>query len=264
MNLGAILLVCAALAVDRPEIIAHRGESADAPENTLAAFNLAWERKVKAVELDVHLTKDGRLAVIHDADTKRTAGTSRLVRESNWSELKDLDVGRWKNEKFAGEKMATLEDALATIPAGARCFIEVKVGPESVPALVKAIESCGKSPEQLVVISFYADTVAETKKRLPHIKAYYLSGFKKDKATGEVSPSVEELIKKAKELGADGLDVAFSGPIDEAFVRRVKDAKLELYVWTVNDAAVARRLAKLGVDGITTDKAAWLRDELRK
>jgi glycerophosphoryl diester phosphodiesterase len=72
------------------------------------------------------------------------------------------------------------------------------------------------------------------------------------------------LIKQAGEINADGLDLAFRGPIDEEFVRQVRQAKLELYVWTVNDADVARDLVKLGVDGITTDKAAWLREELAK
>src|SRR6187399_1261740 len=108
------------------ELIAHRGESADAPENTLAAFRLAWERKVPAIELDVHLTKDGRLAVCHDFDTKRCAGVACKIRESLWDELKDLDVGQRFNPKFTGEKLPLLDDVLATIPDGARCFIEIK------------------------------------------------------------------------------------------------------------------------------------------
>ena len=77
MNSVWIAIVMATLAAEPVEFIAHRGESADAPENTLAAFRLAWERKVSAIELDVHLTKDGRLAVCHDFDTKRTTGVMR-------------------------------------------------------------------------------------------------------------------------------------------------------------------------------------------
>lgn len=245
------------------ELIAHRGESADAPENTLAAFRLAWERKVPAIELDVHLTKDGRLAVIHNFDTKAVTGVDRLIRDSAWVELKDLDAGRLKNPKFTGEKIPLLEDALATIPAGARCFIEVKVGPEAIPALVKAVEGCDKKPEQLVVISFNAATVAEAKRQLPQLKAYILSSFKQN-GSGKWSPTAEQLIKQAQDIKADGLDLAWRGPWDEEFVRKIRTAKLELYVWTVNDVDIARDFVKLGIDGITTDKPAWLREQLQK
>jgi glycerophosphoryl diester phosphodiesterase len=256
------LMLALSLVAAGPELIAHRGESADAPENTLAAFRLAWERKVPAIELDVHLTRDGRLAVCHDFDTKRCAGVACKIRESLWDELKDLDVGQRFNPKFTGEKLPLLDDALATIPAGARCFIEVKCGPEAVPALAKVVDACGKKPEQLAIISFNAEVVAEAKRKLPQLKAYYLSSFKNSGTRW--SPTAEQLIKQAKEIKADGLDLAFRGPLDEEFARKVRQAKLELYVWTVNDADVARDLVKLGVDGITTDKAAWLREELSK
>ncbi|MDG3006769.1 glycerophosphodiester phosphodiesterase [Paludisphaera mucosa] len=246
------------------EIVAHRGESADAPENTMAAFKLAWSRKVEAIELDVHLSRDGVLVVSHDGDTKRTTGVAKEIKESAWSDLKGLDAGRWKNPKFAGEPLPTLDEALATIPDGARCFIEVKTGPEAVPALVEAVRRSGKKPAQTAVISFHADTVAEAKKRLPELKAYYLASFKRDPKTNVVSPTVDELISKAKELNADGLDLDFKGPIDRAFVDRVKSAGLALYVWTVDDPAIARRLIEAGVDGITTNKAEWLKGQLRR
>ncbi|MGE0755537.1 MAG: glycerophosphodiester phosphodiesterase [Pirellulaceae bacterium] len=252
-------------AVETPvEVIAHRGESADAPENTMAAFRLAWERQVDGFELDVHLTEDGQLAVLHDADTKRTAGQKKVVKQTPWAELRDLDVGRWKDERFTGERIPLLADVLRQIPAGIRCFVEVKVGPEAIPALVEAVRTSGKPPEQLVVISFHAETVAEAKRRLPELKAYYLSSFKRNAETGEVRPTVDALIAEAKRIRADGLNVSFEGPIDAEFVRRVKDAGLKFYVWTVDDEQVAKRLAGLGVDGITTNKAAWLRNALSR
>lgn len=261
------LMVCAVVAIaadaSRVEIIAHRGESADAPENTLAAFRLAWERKVDAIELDVHLTADDQLVVCHDYNTKRTTGVDRELRKHPWSDLQGLDAGKWKGEKFVGEPLPHLDDALATIPAGSRCFVEVKVGPEAIPPLVKAVAKSGKKPSQLAIISFNADTIAAAKQQLPHIKAYFLTSFKRDRATGEWTPNAEQLIAQAKKLGADGVDVAFNGPLDEAFVRQLKEAKLELYVWTVNDAEVAQRLAALGVDGITTDRGQWLTEILR-
>ncbi|HEU5117468.1 MAG TPA: glycerophosphodiester phosphodiesterase [Isosphaeraceae bacterium] len=244
------------------EIIAHRGESADAPENTLSAFRLAWEREVPAIELDVHLTRDDALIVSHDGDTKRTTGESKSIKDSTLAELQSLDAGLWKGERWKGEPMPTLEQALATIPKGARCFIEVKVGDEAIPALVKAIQKSGKSPDQLTVISFHADAVAEAKRRLPDIPAYYLASFKRDKETGAWQPSLDALIDKAHDLHADGLDLSHNGPIDAEFVQKVHAAGLKLYVWTVDDADKARKLAEMGVDGITTNHGGQMKEWL--
>jgi glycerophosphoryl diester phosphodiesterase len=240
------------------EWIAHRGESADAPENTMAAFQLAWERGVQAIELDVHLSRDGILVVSHDADTKRTAGVERSIQESNAKDLCTLDVGRWKDPRWEGQRIPLLREALSTIPEDGRCFIEVKVGPEAIPALVDEIRSCRKRPDQLAIISFNAETIAEAKKALPHIKAYYLASFKQTEDKKGWTPSVDSLIEKAKEIHADGLDLSSKGPIDHDFVRKVKGEGLAVYVWTVDDPDEARRLIQAGVDGITSNRAAWM------
>lgn len=259
LTVGAIMGLLGAKDV---EWISHRGESADAPENTMAAFRLAWERKIPAIELDVHLTKDGVLIVSHDANTRRTTGTAKVIKESTYEELKSLDAGKWKDPRWAGETMPTLEQALATIPEGARCFIEIKVGAEAIPALVEAVRKSGKKAEQLAVISFQADAVAESKRKLPEIKAFYLSGFRQGAKAGEWQPSIDDLIAKAKEIGADGLDLAYKGPLDRATVEQIKAAGLGVYAWTVDDPAEARRLIEAGVDGITTNKAAWMQEQL--
>src|SRR5690606_33236014 len=171
------------------ELTAHRGESYDAPENTMAALRLAWERNVPSVELDVHLTKDGRLILSHDANTKRTTGVDKLVKESQVEELQALDAGSWKGQRWAGERMPTLEEALTEVQAGTRAFIEVKVGPEAIPALVKAVRESGKAGEQLVVISCNIDTIAEPKRQLPELKVDYLPRVKEEEATGARTPT---------------------------------------------------------------------------
>jgi glycerophosphoryl diester phosphodiesterase len=245
------------------EFIAHRGESIDAPENTMAAFLLAWERGVPTIELDVHLTSEGRLILSHDANTRRTTGVEMVIRESSVEELQRLDAGSWKGERWAGERMPLLEDVLAAVPEQGRVFIEIKEGPEAVPALVEAVRASGKRPDQLVVISFNAETIAETKRRLPELEAFYLSSFRRPEGSSEWTPGVDELIETAKRIGADGLNLSHAGPVDAEFARRVRDAGLGMYVWTVNDTDVARRMVRLGVDGITTDRPASLREELR-
>src|SRR6478609_1034971 len=109
----------------RPLLIAHRGESHLAPENTLAAFRLAWSLGDDAIELDVHLTRDGQVVVCHDDDTSRTTGgrTKRVVRDSAAGELRALDVGAWKGPQYAGERMPLLEEVLSILPAGKRAFV---------------------------------------------------------------------------------------------------------------------------------------------
>jgi glycerophosphoryl diester phosphodiesterase len=241
------------------EWIAHRGESADAPENTLAAFKLAWDRNVLAIELDVHLASDGSLVVIHDADAERTTGVSRLIKDSTSDELTSLDAGTWKAPRYSAEHLPLLGEVLATIPGAGRCFIEVKVGPEAIPWLVDVVRASGKKPEQIVIIAFDPETVAEAKRKLPELKAYFLAHPKRDEA-GEWKPGVATLIAKAKELGADGLGLC-APAVDAEWVKQIKGAGLGLHVWTVDNPAEARRLIDAGVDGITSNKPSWLRDQ---
>lgn len=254
------LLLC--LAADPSvEFVAHRGESYDAPENTLAAFRLAWERDVSTIELDVHLTKDGQLIVCHDPNTKKTTGLDKGIKDSTLAELRTLDAGKWRGKQFAGEKLPTLAEALATIPERGRCFIELKTGSEAVPELVKVVAASGKRAEQLAIISFNAESLAEAKRKLPQHPAYWIVSVKKDKATGVLAPTVEELIARAKAINADGLDL--SVPPTPDYVEPIKAAGLKLFVWTINDVAIARKFVELGVDGITTDRAAWLKEQLQ-
>ena len=94
------------------DIIAHRGASHDAPENTLASVRLGWAQEADAVEVDVRQSRDGHIVVIHDAHTRRTARVKRLVRAQTLDELRALDVGRWKHPRYAGEKVPTLAETI--------------------------------------------------------------------------------------------------------------------------------------------------------
>lgn len=255
-----VLAGSASGAEPKVEIVAHRGASQDAPENTVAAIELAWKQGADASEFDVYLTKDGKIAAIHDADTKRTAGDSLRVAESTLADLQKLDVGKWKGAAFAGERIPSLAEMLATVPEGKRVFIEVKCGPEIVPELVRVLKVAGLKPEQTAVIAFDAEVIAATKKARPDLKAYWLASLTPKK--GQKPPTAAGLIARAKEVNADGLDLEAAERLDEAFAREIRDAGMKLYVWTVNDVAVAKRMIRCGVDGITTDRPAALRKEL--
>jgi len=250
-------------AADRPvEIIGHRGASHDAPENTVAAIKLAWKQNADGSEFDIFLTKDGKIVVCHDKDTKRTAGVSRLIPDTSFDDLRKLDVGTWKGAAFAGEKLPTLDEMLATVPEGKLAFIEVKCGPEVVPELDRILKASKLKPAQTPVIAFNAEVIAAMKKARPDVPAYWLVSLGQKK--GVKLPTAAELITKAKAIKADGLDLSASDVLDDSFAKAIRDAGLRLYVWTVNDPDIAKRMVRIGVDGITTDRPSWLREHLAK
>jgi glycerophosphoryl diester phosphodiesterase len=114
------------------------------------------------------------------------------------------------------------------------------------------------------VISFQADAVESAKKALPDIPAYYLASFKQDKETKKWTPTIEEIIATAKRIKADGVDLGYKGPVDKSLAKKVRDAGLGLYFWTVDEEPAARKLVELGADGITTNKGKWLGEVLSK
>jgi glycerophosphoryl diester phosphodiesterase len=243
------------------EIIAHRGASFDAPENTLAALRLGWAQGADAVEFDVRLSRDGRLVLHHDETTGRTAGVDRAVAEQAFAELRTLDVGRWKGPAFAGERIPTLAEALATVPAGKRAFIEVKTGPDTIAEIGRVIGATGLAPEQTVIISFSADVVAAARRELPDRPAYWVADVRPDRV--DRPRSVDELIAVAHSCRSDALDLSADPAIDPEFVRAANAAGLPVYVWTVNDLGLARQMIDGGVSGIATDRPGWLRECLR-
>ena len=247
----------------RMEIIGHRGASHDAPENTLASFKLGWAQQADAVELDILMSKDGRIVVIHDKDTKRVSGVDRPVADQTLAELRSLDAGRWKDAKWAGEKLPLLGEVLATIPDGKRLYIEVKCGAEVIPELVRELREAGKKPGQTAIIGFSAPVMAAAKQALPELQVYWIVNIKPDPKATKPPLTVDELIETAKKLKVDGLDLSICDTIDKPFVDRVTKAGLKLVVWTVNDPEVARAMLDAGVQGLTTDRPGWMREQLQ-
>ncbi len=236
------------------KVIAHRGASDLAPENTLASVELAWRLGADAVEVDVRLTRDGRIVVIHDETTDRTAGRHLEVAATDAPQLRLLDVGRHKHPRFAGERIPYLEELLQTVPPGRQLFVEIKCGPEILPPLVETIAGSGKR-SQVVIIGFSLVTVRAAKAALPDVPAYWLC----DKRV--LSSYERALAEQASVCGLDGLDVHWTG-LTRRFIRAAKAAGLRLYVWTVDDPAQALRLMVMGIDGITTNRPGRLRSRM--
>ncbi|MDC0936880.1 glycerophosphodiester phosphodiesterase [Pirellulales bacterium] len=263
---AASWLICASLvpSAQGQLIVAHRGASADAPENTLSAFRLAWEQGADAIEGDFHLTADGQVACIHDKTTERTAGDSLQVSESSLDELRKLDAGSWKDARFAGQRIPTLAEVLDTVPTGKIMLIEIKSGPEILPAVKRILEQTDVPWANLRIISFERDVVERAKQMLPKIESYWLVDFKWDKKLKHWYPSLEHVIGVGSQIGADGLDVRANQPVlTDKFTRLCDQAGFSKHAYTVDEPAVALQLQELGFDSITTNRPGFLRQALR-
>jgi glycerophosphoryl diester phosphodiesterase len=246
------------------EIVGHRGASADAPENTLASFKLGYQQNADADELDIHLTKDGKIVVIHDYDTKRVGGVDKKVVDQTFDEIRAINVGafgKWAGKGF-NEKLPTLDEVLALIPPGKKLLIEIKVHEEILPALAETLKRASVKPEQTIIITFYLEVAQAAKKMFPDRKVYWLHSYAKDKKTGKF-PDLDDVIAKAKKAGVDGIDLQYNFPLDAAAIKKIHAAGLECHVWTLDDPIKARELIKAGVDSITTNRPGELRRELQ-
>ncbi|AQQ10260.1 Glycerophosphoryl diester phosphodiesterase [Sedimentisphaera cyanobacteriorum] len=236
-----------------PIIIAHRGNSGYAPENTEAAVKSAWQVKADAVEVDVHITKDDQVVVLHDGNTKRTSGEDFVVENCSYADIASLDVGSHKGWHFRNERIPLLKDIIDTVPEGKQLFVEVKCSERIIPFLKDIFSKSGKI-QQLCIISFNLELLGKAKKVMPQVPMYWLASPRKAEG-GEYLPFDAEYIQSAKKHGLDGLNLSY-GMLSESFVKQVHKNGLELFVWTVNYLPDAERMRAWGVDGITTNYPA--------
>lgn len=243
------------------DIIAHRGASYDAPENTLTSNRLAWEQQADLIETDIQLTADGKIIVSHDKILKRTTGKDIAIVKHTFDELRKLDVGSWKDPKYAGEKLPTLEEQLALIPAGKRFLIEIKVGPEIVPELVRCVARTKMSPKTVSFLSFNYETLKAVRKALPQFRTLLIAGYKAPKP-GKEAKTLDDLVEMARAEGMVGLCLENTWPMTAEKMASIKAAGIEVHSWVFNDVEKAREWIAMGVMSITTDRPGWLREQL--
>ena len=243
------------------EWISHRGESADAPENTLSAFKLAMERDTEGIETDIHLTSDNILVCIHDSETGRVGDKNIHIEESTFAETQTVDVCNGKAD-YKGEKIPTFRSVLEILKPGKKFYVEVKENDEKVlAAMQKEIDALHIPHDQIVMISFHREIVAASKKYMPDIKTLWLTSFKENEADGSFSPSAEETIRFLQTAKADGIDAhALEKAFNAAYIKALKNAGFHVAIWTVDLEDVARRYIDMGVDSITSNCAAKLRN----
>ncbi len=224
----------------RPLIVAHRGASGFAPENTLVAFKLARELKADGIELDARLTKDGVAVCMHDSNIDRTSNGKGLVSALTWDEMKNFDAGSWKDPRYKGEPIARLDKVFEEC-SDLLLDIEMKLDQGTPPEpLAKAICDMvrkSKTERTVLITSFSADCLAAVNRYAPEIPTaliYY----------GETPATI------APEI--DGL-VPHSATVNEDYMKWTRERKFPVYVWTVDAEAEMRRLLDLNVAGIITN-----------
>jgi glycerophosphoryl diester phosphodiesterase len=242
-------------AITRRRVVAHRGASIEAPENTLAAFRRAWELGAEGIELDVRLSADGAVVVIHDASTKRTGGVDRRVSDQSLAELRSLDVGAWKADRYMGERIPTLAEVLATVPRGGTVFVEIKSEPATAPAVARVIREHDPAVRggAVALQAYDPDGLAALAGELPGVAAYWTVDPPTD-PDGAPLPYRIELVADAAARTFAGLALDYRFVTDD-FLAAARAAGIAMDVWTVNDpAAMAAWLGKADVRFIETDR----------
>ena len=231
-----------------PLVFAHRGASAHAPENTLAAFELALAHGANGVELDVKLSADGEVVVIHDATIDRTTGEKGHVSKLTLAALRELDAGSFFSEEFRGEKIPTLAEVFETI--GRRTLINVELTNYATPRDGLANKVCDLVKrfgleERILFSSFLSSNLKRTRGLLPDVPRGLLAlgGW---------------MGWWARSFGFNFGDYQALHPnledVSPRQVARVHRLKRRVLVWTVNTSDDMRRLISWGVDGIFTDE----------
>ncbi|MFD8569870.1 glycerophosphodiester phosphodiesterase [Streptomyces sp. NPDC059639] len=275
--IGVLVLPTAAQAAsdsarhDGPVVVAHRGASAYAPENTLEAIDKADRLGFDWVENDVQRTKDGALVVLHDTTLSRTTDVEQLypdrapwnVKDFTAAEIAKLDAGSWKGAEFTGARIPTLHQYLRRVEHNhQKLLMEIK-SPELYPGIEDQILrqlgrdgwlTRGHVKHRLVIQSFDATSVRTVHERRPDIT----TGFLGTPAVAELpayATFADQINPSNTTIGADYVAAAhaFKGPHGKP---------LEVYTWTVNDAAAAQRVAGYGVDGIITNNPDVVREAL--
>ena len=226
-------------------VIAHRGASGYAPENTMPAFEKALEMGAEGIELDVHLTKDGEIVVIHDHTIDRTSNGTGMVGQFTLEEIKQLDFGSWFDEKFNGTTIPTLKEVLELLKGWEGLLnIEVKSGPIIYPEIEQKLIALIKQygfEQKVIFSSFNHYSLCDIKKIDPamDIGILYMCGL--------VEPWIY-----AEHINAQALHPLFYNIIPE-LVEGCKKSGIKLNPYTIDDPKDMERIIKAEVDGIITN-----------
>ena len=231
----------------QPVVVAHRGASALAPENTVAAIEAAVAGGAQAVEFDIRESADGQIVVIHDATLARTTDGHGRVHQTTWPSMKKLDAGSWFGSTFRGERIPTLGDALDAMGDRAIAAIEIKSSGDLVVRIRRALEERSML-DRAIIFSFLPKQIRAAREHCPSIPALLLIDPPRGSAVYSAGIIERAVASGATLLGLRGSSIT-PDLIDEAHARG-----LPVFVYTVDDPAVVDAMVNAGVDGIITNK----------
>lgn len=239
-----------------PIIFAHRGASGYYPENTMLAFTKAVEMGATGIETDVHMTKDGKLVLIHDHSLERTCGVRGLIKDFYLEEIKQMDAGSWMDEDYKGERVPTLDELFAFVKQLDLVInLELKSGVVLYPKIEKRVVEAIRAhdmTERVIISSFNHYSLVELKRLAPEIPIGLL-----------YNEALFEPWHYAKSIGASALHPIHYAVLPE-FVRAAKREGIAYYPFTVNDRNEMKCLLQSGVSGIITDYPDRLADLLKE
>ncbi len=235
-----------------PRIIAHRGSSEAAPENTLSAIELGLEEGADAIEFDVRLTKDGVPVLMHDRTLLRTTDARDViyVEDVTYQELIDRDAGSWHSEQYAGERVPTLEEALLLIQGRAKAYVELKVESDVLESEVIRLIETYDLIDEVNVLSFKSRQLRRIKALNEDVETTLLmSAF-----LGDVGVLVDY-----EHVDHFAFDIRFALD-NQSIIQTLQEENRTVYVYTANTITYIERATELGVDGIITDRVITARE----
>jgi glycerophosphoryl diester phosphodiesterase len=224
--------------------IAHRGASAECPENTLVAFRRAMELGATMIECDLQLTADGHVVVFHDWSLERTTDGSGTLRDRPLAELRALDAGAWKDARFAGERVPTLEEALDATAGRVGLNLELKSRRSEGLLALSALRIVQQRAalDRVLFSSFDPGLLERIRDASPEARIAVLWA----------SPPFDDALRVARELGAEAIHPPDRGT-DASLVSRAREDGLSTNVWTVNSLDRMLELVGFGVAGVISD-----------
>ncbi len=228
-------------------VIAHRGNSSEAPENTLAAINEAFALGADMVEVDVHLSRDGVPVVIHDETVDRTTNGTGLVSGMTLAELKALDAGSWVSPRYAGERIPTLGEALQAAKGKGRLLLDLKMGGMG-RAVAEVFRALSLPKESGVIGAWTQSQTSDFVKHFPGAQILMTGG-----APSRWEP---DYFRQQRGRGLAGFEIGDNW--SAAFIAGAHVHGMPVYAYTINDKPTMLRLIAMGIDGIETDYPAIL------
>jgi glycerophosphoryl diester phosphodiesterase len=231
------------------KVIAHRGFSGIAPENTLIAFQKAMELGVDFIEIDVHQTKDHVIVVIHDEDIQRTTDGAGLIKEMTYAELQQYDAGIWRGSNFKGQKIPTLEEVLKLVNGKTKLLIEIKDTYNEYEGIEeRTLELIERhSAKKWCVLQSFDDFSLERvilMDKRSTFELHKLLEFEIDDLFEEINEGIYKYVK------AINIDYEL---LTAELVEKIHAHKFKVYTWTVNKEEAIRKVIEMKVDGIISN-----------